>query len=271
MTLSGATRGDLERSRRWRECLRPYGIGDELMTACRDGQGCWGSVELVRDRSDAPFDEHDQQLLDDLAPILGTLIRRSVAQSWRHMPVAVPVRVPGTLILDRDLQPVSWTPPFRDWLGELPASGPNPASLPPAVYEIAARVRAAFDAPTALPNRVRMRASTGRWSVIEGAPLEGAQDGGVAITVRTAETEEVADLFCRGYGLTRRERQLVAHTLEGLATTQLAAVLRISPYTVQDHLKAIFAKTGVRSRRELVSHLSGRTRNPDDGGGSLAR
>src|SRR5689334_12809336 len=36
VALSEATRGDLARSRRWRECLRPYGIGDELMTACGD-------------------------------------------------------------------------------------------------------------------------------------------------------------------------------------------------------------------------------------------
>lgn len=257
VTLSAATRGDLARSTRWRECLSPYGIGDELMTACRDGQGCWGSVELVRASSDSPFDEQDQQFLDDLAPILGTLIRRSVAQSWRYAPVGVSVRMPGTLILDRDLQPMSWTPPFTDWLSELPAPGPDFANLPPAVYEIAARVQAAQDVCDALPDRVRIRAATGRWSVIEGSRLEGAQDGGVAITVRAAVADEISDLLCRGYGLTRRERQLVAHMLEGLATKDVAAAMHISPYTVQDHLKAIFAKTRLRSRRELVSHLSG--------------
>jgi len=38
--------------------------------------------------------------------------------------------------------------------------------------------------------------------------------------------------------------------LAGLSTKQLAAALHISPHTVQDHLKAIFAKTRLRSRRQ---------------------
>jgi DNA-binding CsgD family transcriptional regulator len=127
--------------------------------------------------------------------------------------------------------------------------------LPPAVYEIASRALA----PTALPNRVRIRTPTGRWSVIEGAPLEGGAPGHVAITVRAASSDEVFDLLCKAHDLTRRERELAALMRDGLSTDQLARALYISPYTVKDHLKAIFAKTGVRSRRELVSHLGGRT------------
>jgi DNA-binding CsgD family transcriptional regulator len=75
--------------------------------------------------------------------------------------------------------------------------------------------------------------------------------------VRAATHDEVFDLLCRAHDLTPRERQLVALMLDGLATKQLAQALRISPYTVKDHLKAIFAKTGVRTRPELMSRLAG--------------
>jgi hypothetical protein len=37
----------------------------------------------------------------------------------------------------------------------------------------------------------------------------------------------------------------------GLSTTALAERLFLSPWTVQDHLKSIFDKTGTRSRGEL--------------------
>jgi DNA-binding CsgD family transcriptional regulator len=256
IALSGATRGDLARSRRWRECLQPYGIGDELMTVCRDRHGCWGSVELMRDTSDRPFGEDELRLLRQVAPTLGTLLRGSLARV-RPDPVAEAMPpAPATLILDRDLRMVGWTATLREWLARLPTVGDM---LPPAAYEIAARVLTPHDAVHGLPVRVRIGTPSGAWIAIEGARLEGSDPGRVAVTIRAATADETFDLLCKVHDFTTRERQLAGQVRGGLGTRELAVELGISSYTVQDHLKSIFDKTGVRSRRELVSHLTGST------------
>jgi hypothetical protein len=168
VALSAATRGDLARSRRWRECLSPYGIGDQLMTACRDHHGCWGSVELMRDSADRAFDEDDARLLDELAPVLGGVLRRGLLRAASEERPDAPDRPPGTLIIDTALRPAGWTPSVWDWLDELPSAGlfHEARMLPAAVYEIAARALAPVDAAAGLANRVRIRAPTGGWTVM---------------------------------------------------------------------------------------------------------
>jgi DNA-binding CsgD family transcriptional regulator len=57
------------------------------------------------------------------------------------------------------------------------------------------------------------------------------------------------------YGLTKQEQRLTTLVCSGASTGEIATRLRITSNTVQDHLKAIFDKTGVRSRRELVATI----------------
>lgn len=60
-------------------------------------------------------------------------------------------------------------------------------------------------------------------------------------------------LFAMAHGLSTREGELLSHLVTGTDTHELAHRMLLSQQTVQDHLKSIFAKTGVNSRRDLLS------------------
>jgi len=77
----------------------------------------------------------------------------------------------------------------------------------------------------------------------------------VAIVVERARPLELAEVVCHTLGLSPRERQIVALVVRGRSTKEIASGLFISEWTVQDHLKSVFAKSGVSTRQELVAAL----------------
>jgi DNA-binding CsgD family transcriptional regulator len=252
-SLSAETGGDLARSARWDEVMRPVGIGDVAGVACRDSLGCWGWIEAYRDRSDRPFEPEDIELLADAGASTASALRRSVmATNGRSAADPMP---PGVIVLDGGLRRVSWTAWARAWIDRLP-SAPLYASigiLPSVVYPAATRARSTASAVGA---HALLRAVDGCWVMIEAAPLEDGGDGEVAVTLRAATATETFDLFCRVYALSQRERELVALLAAGLDTRAVGRRLFISRHTVQDHLKSVFAKVGIHSRRELLAKLS---------------
>jgi DNA-binding CsgD family transcriptional regulator len=55
--------------------------------------------------------------------------------------------------------------------------------------------------------------------------------------------------------LSPRELQIAQMAANGLSSKEIAAHIGLSPHTVRNHLKRIYAKLGVRSRVELVHAL----------------
>ena len=90
-----------------------------------------------------------------------------------------------------------------------------------------------------------------------------ALNSGAKQTVRLSGTYAARnkdEIYAYIYGLCSTQSFLIqtGDKLIGkvrIAGQQIVVDLRISPHMVQDHLKAVFDKVGVHSRRELVSAL----------------
>ncbi len=122
---------------------------------------------------------------------------------------------------------------------------------------IAARARAIPPGtdPLELAARARVRTRSGTWLLLYGTRLSGDTGERTAVIIHPATPQDVAPVIALAYGLTERECQVAMNCVQGRVTKEIARALSLSPYTVQDHLKSIFDKTGVRSRGELVGQI----------------
>ena len=104
---------------------------------------------------------------------------------------------------------------------------------------------------------MQLRAASGRWLVVHASCLRGANGhpGPTALTIEPAKSAQIAPIIVEAYCLTAREQEITRLVARGMSNQEIAADLFLSPHTVRDHLKAIFAKVGVGSRGELVAKL----------------
>jgi DNA-binding CsgD family transcriptional regulator len=74
------------------------------------------------------------------------------------------------------------------------------------------------------------------------------QATGEKVRKRTVDTRD---------DLTAQERQIARLARDGLSNPEIGARLFLSPRTVEWHLRNVFTKLGIRSRRELANALAG--------------
>jgi DNA-binding CsgD family transcriptional regulator len=248
-SLSAATAGRLDRSRRYRELMRPHGFGDELRAVCVGGSETWGAIVMHRERGAPDFAPRDVELLASLSGEFAEALQRVSVQ--RGLATEAGDRDPGLLLLDDEDGIEMANDAAGAWLEELRDDG----RLPLVVTAVAQRAREIASGDSEVAAAARVRAASGRWVLVRGSVLANGSRDRTAVTLEAARTHELAPLVVAAYGLTPRERRVTELVAQGLSTAAIAARLHVSAFTVQDHLKSVFEKLDVSSRGELVARL----------------
>lgn len=266
-TLHEATGGDLALSARYRTSIQPLGGDQEALVGLRTQSGAaWGILALYREPGQHRFDGDELEFLRDVSGYLAEGACRGLLIGEAADPEGP--EAPGLIVLRDDWEVDSVTPGAEHWLAELPDGDRDTRQLPPAVLAVAGRAlrtAVAADSPGEIAF-ARVLSRSGRWIVLHGASLVSDGRRRVAVIVEPAHPARIAPLLMAAYGLTEREQEITRLVLQGDSTAQIAENLVVSPHTVQQHLKNIFDKTGVRSRRDLVgkvffSHYEPRVRD----------
>ena len=236
-------------SPRWQEILDVRGHGHELRAALVDASGqCWGALNFMREAG-RPFTERDLQRVQSGIGHGASAIARSMVAG--AAPAGAGLE-PGSVWLDEAGAIIFASPAAQGWLDRLDAG--SQAGFARALLAGLA-MRAGREAGAVA---VRVRTAGGWWVRARAEQITAAQGRprGVAVVIDAARADRVLPLAASAYRLTGREQEVVRCVLNGLDTRSVAASLHITEYTVQDHLKSVFDKVGVRSRRELAHEFA---------------
>ena len=80
--------------------------------------------------------------------------------------------------------------------------------------------------------------------------------------VEPCRPTEIAQIIADAYQLTRRERDIVRLLSTGHSRADIARLLVVSSHTVDDHIKRVYSKLGVRSRPNSPPRSSSTSTSP---------
>lgn len=252
--LSIDTDGDTLCCARFRDFLAPrFGFTDELRAAFRVRGLTWGVLALYRGAGEPAFTAPEAHAVASVQAPVAELIQRALFR-WAQPTSRVPTG-PAVIVVDAHDQVLNLTAAARARIEEL--GGWDYGSLPSTVLATSAAARST---PALATSRAVGR--DGVWFMIRATTFAASPTAGTAtssadvvITIDLASPTDIGSLALAARSLSPREHDVAALVLRGVSTTGISETLHLSPHTVQDHLKSIFTKLGVNSRREMVQQL----------------
>ena len=249
--------GEVARSARMDTFMRPFfGFGDEARLVFREHGRAWGAMALFRGPDDVPFAGDEVEFLASLSTSFARGVRVGMLSRLADARPPADPSGPAVIIVGPDDQVLQMTAGAEQWIARL-ASPEHGAERFGAVSGLIGAARRYARGELASPPRARLRTADGMWLVVHASSLTGLGNrvGEVVVTIEEARPPEIVALVVAAFDLTPRERDVTQLVLQGVDTKEIAATLHLSAYTVQDHLKSVFEKAGVRSRRELIARI----------------
>lgn len=165
-------------------------------------------------------------------------------------------QMPGIVVLDDDDRLVLANGRSADVLREVARHADAEAtgsSLPPVLAGLLPQLR----------SRLRDRSDTTAAALltvdlcVRACYMSGSQGRHLLLVLERVQRRDAVAANIEKYALSPRECDVVMLVLYGYSNRRIADQLILTEYTVEDHLKRVFAKIGVKSRTALAAKILG--------------
>ncbi|HEY4278655.1 MAG TPA: LuxR C-terminal-related transcriptional regulator [Conexibacter sp.] len=230
-------------SARVQKILGPAGVRHEMRTLLRSAGSAWGASVLFRETASPRFGLRERAFMEAVASEIGDGLRRSLA---RRPARDLDPFVPGVVALHPDAQISAATDDAIKLMRLMRGDATNTLHT------------LAVDANAGRAAHARVRLTDGRWLILHGARLIGAPPGSAqtSVTFMPPPAAELMSVLVRLHGLTFREREVAAQLAVGTEPEEISRLLKISRFTLRNHVRSVFAKLHVTSAAQLTALLS---------------
>ncbi|MBW3630033.1 MAG: LuxR C-terminal-related transcriptional regulator [Gemmatimonadetes bacterium] len=250
------------------EMLCAAGMGRELNTVLCARGGLWGDLCFLRESRSAAYTEREMRFMRRIAPHVARGLKVAATLDLAKDEAVLLAggaelsdSAPGVVVVDGRGRIVLRNPAASPQLEDLADVGVKTGNMPYALLSAVSLLHARHrqmgidDAPEDAALQVRGR--SGRWYTLRASLSEPTERGDMpaVVTIQPAAPREIATILTRLYGLSPREREIIALTARGASTKAIAAQVGLSTYTVQEHLGNACDKVGVRGRKALLAKL----------------
>ena len=259
-----------EASARYTTILQPAGFGDELRAVFVNNGACWGYLTLYRKKTRPVFTEEERLLMQQWTSSIAFMLRTTRLSLMEELQGGSP-REPGIVILRASLELVMQNSAARYWLSELRRlEQVEDCVLPRPLRAVSSHLLQSIrrmDSTEScksdgLQSKVCVQLADGRYVMLQASVMQHVDSNGqsdkpdqISVWLEQAMPQDLLPLLSESYALSARERELLGYVLRSYSSKEIAAAMHISTYTVQDHLKSIFAKTKVSSAVSLSGIL----------------